>query len=393
MNPNPIRKSWLSGGAYAGMFVFGIVMALLGAILPVLSRQIRFDLAQTGNLFLTMNFAMLVSMLALGPLMDRYGEKPPLIGGSLLVAAALALIAAASSYEFLIASAALLGIGGGALNGATNTLVADLHADPREKNAALNVLGIFFGFGALFLPFAIGSMLQALGLAVILSSAIALSVVPAVVFAALAFPAPKQSERLPLGEIAHLAKNPLLLLLSFLLFFQSGNEFIVGGYTSTYLTGDLNISVSAASYLLAAYWGSIMAARVISSRLLLRVEPGKLVLWSGLCAALGAAVLLLASSLAPAAVAVVLIGLGFASIYPTTLGLAGSRFEKYSGTVFGIMFAIALIGGMTMPWAVGQLANRYGLRSALILAVTNSLTIFLIQLAVGRATARRAPTR
>jgi hypothetical protein len=38
-----------------------------------------------------------------------------------------------------------LGIGGGALNQVTNTLIADLSQDMRKKPAELNVLGIFFG--------------------------------------------------------------------------------------------------------------------------------------------------------------------------------------------------------------------------------------------------------
>ncbi|MBI3697862.1 MAG: MFS transporter [Acidobacteria bacterium] len=323
-------------------------------------------------------------MLSLGPLTDRFGHRSVLVAGSLLVALALLLIAGAARYTTVLASAALLGIGGGALNGATNSLVADLHTEPRRKSAALSLLGVFFGFGALFLPFTIGSLLSALGLAPILYLALILSAAPAVVFLALAFPPPKQGQGLPLAETARLARHPLVLLLGFLLFFQSGNEFIVGGYTSTYLTLQLGISVSGASYLLAAYWGSIMVARVIFSRLLLRVKGSIVVLLSALCAAAGVIALLLASNATIAAVGVVLIGLGFASIYPTILGLAGSLFEGHSGTVFGILFAIALVGGMTMPWAVGQLAGARGLRMAMTVAVGNCLMIFLLELLVDR---------
>ncbi|HEV2213270.1 MAG TPA: hypothetical protein VGS99_07965 [Gammaproteobacteria bacterium] len=47
------------------MFVFGIVMALLGAILPSLAGRLRFNVRDIGSLFLVMNFAMLVCSLAL----------------------------------------------------------------------------------------------------------------------------------------------------------------------------------------------------------------------------------------------------------------------------------------------------------------------------------------
>ncbi len=159
-----IHRGPLSIAAYAGMFVFGIVMALLGTILPVLSARLEFQVSSIGTLFLVMNFAMLASSLLLGVAMDRFGMKPPLAAGPLLVAVSLVMILRADTFAALISAAVLLGIGGGALNGATNTLVADLHDEPKRKSSALNVLGVFFGFGALFLPFTVGALLSALGL-------------------------------------------------------------------------------------------------------------------------------------------------------------------------------------------------------------------------------------
>jgi FHS family glucose/mannose:H+ symporter-like MFS transporter len=383
-----VRRAWLTGGAYAGMFVFGIVMALLGAVLPLISKQIGFDLAGAGNLFLVMNFAMLLSMLSMGLLIDRLGQKPVLVAGSLAVAGALALLANPAGYGSILGSAALLGFGGGALNGATNTLVSDLYSDPREKGSMLNLLGVFFGFGALFLPFTIGALLEALGLGPILYLAVALSAAPAAVFLVLGFPPAKQSQGVPFAEVSRLARNPLVLLIGFLLFFQSGNEFVVGGFLSSYLTAELGSSIGSASYLLAAYWGAIMLTRLVSSRLLLWMRGTTLVLWSAACSALAVTLLITARTPAMAGLAVVLIGVGFASIYPTTLSVAGSRFEAYSGTVFGIIFTIALVGGMTMPWAVGHVAAGSGLRLALVLPVVNSLMILGLQVVVMRALKR-----
>jgi fucose permease len=300
------------------------------------------------------------------------------------VTLALWLIAGAAGYATVLLGVLLLGVGGGALNGATNTLVADLHADPQQKSSALNLLGVFFGFGALFLPFTIGVLLQALGLVRILHLTAGLSLVPAVLALALAFPPVKSGPGLRLAEAGRLARHPLVLTLGLLLFFQSASEAIISGYTSTYLTREVGASVSTASYLLAAYWAAIMLGRVVASRLLLRVTGHRLVLASAVGSAAGAALLLSASGAGPAAVALALLGLSFASIYPTTLGLAGSRFAAHSGTVFGILFAIGLIGGMTLSWVVGQVAALYGLRSGLALVVVNALAIFLLRLLIPR---------
>lgn len=375
-----VRRTWLSNAAHSGMLIFGIVMALLGSILPLLSQRTQFDMAAAGSLFLLMNFCMLASMLSLGPLTDKFGKRPPLVAGTVLVAAALFLLGGADSYRDLLVCVLLLGAGGGALNGGTNVLIADLHAEPQRKAAALNLLGIFFGFGAMLLPFFVGSLVATLTLNKILHLTAVLALAPALLFLTLAFPRPKQQQGFRLSEAARVIGNPLVLLSAFVLFFQSGNEFIVGGYTSLYLTGEMKLPFSHASYLLAGYWASMMVGRIVSSKLLSRVNSYTLVLLSALGSAAGVGLLLVAAGITTAVIAVVLIGLSFASIFPTILGVAGSKCEAYSGTAFGILFAIALTGGMILPWAVGQVADAYGLRVGLVIAVVNSAAIFLLQL-------------
>ncbi|MBZ5554343.1 MAG: MFS transporter [Acidobacteriia bacterium] len=374
-----VRKNWLIIGSNAAMFVYGVVLALLGSILPLMGERIHLDLAQAGNLFLGMNFAMLVSMVGLGVLMDWMGKKPILIAGSLVVALSLLLINRASSYTAVLVGVVLLGIGGGALNGAANTLVADLERDPRGKASALNLLGVYFGFGALSLPFIMGAGIKGLGLAPILYLALVLALVPNFVFIGLTFP-PLPTRRTSLwAESVQLVRNPVVLLLGSLLFFESGNEFIVGGYASTYFKSNMGSSISVASYILSGYWAAMMAGRVISSRLLLRMNSLTLVKVSALGSAIAGLVLLLATSTLAAIAGVVLLGLSFASIFPTSLGMASSRFEAYSGTVFGILFGIALSGGMTLPWAVGQFSARHGLHAGLGVVIVNALLILILQ--------------
>lgn len=380
----PLQEAWLNVGSNAAMFIFGIVLALLGSILPLLADSLHFDLGQAGNLFLSMNCAMLLSMLGLGLLMDRFGKKIVLVGGSALVALALWMVQGAHDYHSVLIAVVVLGVGGGALNGAANTLVADLYSESHKKSSALNLLGVYFGFGALFLPFVIGAVLKVLGLPAILDLAIVLSLVPGLLFLTQRFPPPKTKQGVPLSEAGKLIQNPLVLLFGFLLFFESGNEFIMGGYTSTYLKDGLGCSMSAASYILAAYWGAIMVGRVVSSRLLLRMKSSRVILVSALGSALGGLILLIAPSPVLAAVGVVVIGLSFAGIFPTTLGNAGSRFEAFSGTVFGILFGIGLMGGMSLPWAVGHLAQSLGLRLGLGLVIVDAAMIFVVQILIER---------
>jgi FHS family glucose/mannose:H+ symporter-like MFS transporter len=369
------RTGPLDAIAFAGMFVFGIVMALLGAVMPVVSSRLSLGLGDVGTLFLVTNASMLAASLLIGPAIDRFGMKAPLALGSVLVAVALVSIATASQFANLLAAVVALGFGGGALNASTNTLVADLHDDPEKKAAALNLLGVFFGFGALMLPFTIGALLSRAGFGGVMTATAGLCAATGLLALVLRFPAPKQARGWPLTDMRRFIRMPLVLTLAFLLFFQSGNEFLLGGYFATFLTQELTVPVERASYLLAAYWAAIMVSRLLLSRVLLRLGPDRIVLGSALAAAAGALIVGSADSTSVALTGILITGMALAGIFPTVLGVAGAAFRDHSGTVFGILFTVALTGGMTMPWLAGHLAASTGLRNVFLLAAGNFVMI------------------
>jgi fucose permease len=370
--------------AHAGMFTFGLVMALVGAIVPTLTGTLSLTLGNVGTMFLAMNFAMLVASLVVGLVMDRAGPKAPLVAGAWLVAVALVLVGRASSYAVLLPAVACLGFGGGALNTGTNTLVADLHDDPARKAAALNLLGVFFGFGALILPLSIGALTSRIGVPSLLLAAAALAVVVGALAAVRAFPAPKQRHGWPLAQLPRFAGQPLVRVVAVLLFFQSGNEFLLGGYVASFLTREMQLSVAAASYALAGFWAAIMLSRAALSRLLLHVGTPVVVFWGALAAAAGAIGIALAPSAGVAVAAAIFTAVALAGVFPSTLGFTGARFEEHSGTVFGILFTIALCGGMTIPWVAGQLADAAGLRWVFGLSAANSVIVALTMLLARR---------
>jgi fucose permease len=332
-----------------------------------------------------MNAAMLGCSLLLGLAMDRFGLKPPLAFGPLLVAAALVLIVRSAEAADLTPALVLLGIGGGALNGATNTLAADLHEDEKQKASALNLLGVFFGFGALTIPFASGALMSALGMNRLLYSAAVLCVAVAVLALSLRFPEPKQRHSLPVREMPRFLTSPLVLAMALLLFFQSGAEFTLGGYISTYLTQALGTTPQTGAWVLAAYWASLMVARVALSRIVLRIGPQRVLLSSTAVAAIGCAIVAAAQNVAVATVGLLIAGLALAGVYPTVLGLAGNYFSSHSGTVFGILFTVALTGGMTIPWLAGQLADAWTLRAVFVLVGLGFLIEFVLGTAVRRS--------
>ncbi len=385
----------LQATAFAGMFLYGIAAALLGAILPLLSERLEIGLARVGTLFLVLNASMLASSFPLGSLQDRHGMKLQLVAGPLVVGAALLAVAGAGSYAHLLPAVALLGVGGTAINSASNTLVADLFLDPAAKSAALNRVGLFFGIGALLMPFLIGLLLRRASLAAILAVGTGLCVLVAAANAGPAYPPAKHAGGLSLTESARFVRDPLVLWLGFLLFFQSGNEFILGGYTTTLLTSELGMDVRGASYALSGFWGAMMLARGWLGRGRPSLPAGRVVLLGAGASAVLAVLLATASRPLPAVAALVALGATVAGIFPAVLGVAAARFPAHSGSVFGILFTMALSGGMTLPWITGQAAAAWGLRPALGLLVLQFLAVAALswRVTAGRAHPSTASSR
>jgi fucose permease len=307
------------------------------------------------------------------------------------VALAFFILSRASSFALVMSAALILGLGGGGLNGATNALTNDIH--PEKRSSALNLLGIFFGFGALSIPFLIGSLLKLLRLDSILLFATGLSLIPLILFSIFIFPKPKQPQGFPLKEASLVGRNPLLWLCAFLLFFQSGNEFTLGGWISTYFHERLGLTAMAASFVLAGYWAAIMFGRLGASQIVKRMKNEKLVLLSAILSFGSAFVLYISRSVALSCAGAVFVGLGFAAIYPTTLAVIGGNFAAFSGTAFSVTFGIALCGGMLSPWLTGKVAQASGMGRAMLIPLFNCLMIILIQSVIMSVLRKRPGSR
>jgi len=362
---NTSSRRVLFACACLGLLAFGIVLTTLGSVLPSIIERFGIDKAQAGALFLLMTFGILAGSLVFGPLVDRYGHKGILLTATALIVVGLEGIAFAPSMGWLRVAILIIGFGGGIINGGTNALVADISTG--ERGANLNLLGVFFGVGAVGVPFVLATLSGRFSQSAVIAGVGALVVVPLVFIALTRFPPPKQSQGFPLAAAGGLLRDPLLLLMGLMLFLESGIEITVGEWTSTFVKEELGVAAERALVLLSLYWLGMMLARVALGQILRRA-PHFNVLYACLAIALaGAALLLTTQSVAIAALGVFLLGVGFAAMFPTVLGFIGDRYANLSGTAFSLAIAMALVGGMLLPYVAGILGSRYGMRGSFIL--------------------------
>ena len=131
--------------AILAIFVYGMIAATLGTVLPNLSKVFELSPAQNSYIALAQGLGLTVASISVGPLIDKKGKKTGLLMGLAVIAVALFALPNSTGYGMIIALFALLGLGGGIIVTGANALVSDISSTKRAS--VLNFLNMFFGLG------------------------------------------------------------------------------------------------------------------------------------------------------------------------------------------------------------------------------------------------------
>ena len=365
-----IRRASLVATVNACMFVFGVALLLMGSLLPTL----HFSDARAGSLGSFPLIGILIATALVGPVLDKLGAKIALAVALALFASALALLPSLTSYAGIAMAAFVYGLGAGVLNAATNTLVSSLSAEGRS--AALNLLGFSFSLGALAVPLLMSLTKGRFSSAIVLY---ALAIASAAVLMAVLiqqFPSPVHSST-PLKELLKVLHQPLMWLFGVLLFFEAGNENCMFVWAGKIAQDLLHTSAQRADLVLLGLSAALGAGRLLAVLCLRRIGNRNTVLLSAGIVAAGAIVVLVFASFVGVMTGFCLIGFGLSAIFPTVLGMAGDRFPSETGTVFGAIITVGLIGGIAGPM-LGGWAAIYNPARVLIVPIVAAAGVALL---------------
>jgi hypothetical protein len=149
---------------------------------------------------------------------------------------------------------------------------------------------------------------------------------------------------------------------------------------------DANAVDASAQRLLSLFAVAMMAGRLIASQIPAITEYGS---WFIAGAALISALIILTmtvtKSVRQTQVLAILAGFAFAPCFPTTVGVTFAKFEPaVYGSVFGIIFAIGLLGAVIVPKAIGNLAKGSSVQKSLKLLIPACVALVILALILGR---------
>ena len=367
------ERNFKTIGYFAIFVALGSSVAVIGPTLPWLAEQTHSQLNQISILFTAHSFGYLVGALLSGKMFDRFPGHPLMVAMLVGMAVVLALVPVAPGLWLLALAIFISGVAGGGLDVGGNLMLVWTHR--RDVGPFMNGLRFFFGLGAFLTPII---MAQAMLLADSFKWGfwiVALFMLPAALWL-VRLPSPaiiSQQE----DNAAPSSDRLLMLMMMAFFFLYVGAEASFGGWIFTYsLVLDLT-SETGAAYLTSVFWGALMVGRLVSIPLSVRFRSSTL-LWVDLIGCLLSILLILALPLSPIAIWAGTIGVGFfmASMFPTMMTLAERRLGL-SGMITGLFLVASSLGGMTVPWLIGQLFEGVGPR------VTMWVILIVMGLAVG----------
>jgi fucose permease len=362
--------------AVAGQWIFGIILALLGQLfgIPAATAHARLDLDAQARLLLTLFTGQLLFTALAGRVVDRLGSTRVLAAGSLVMGVAVFLLASAAGVRPAMIAALLMSLGGAAVNAAANTLVSTLYGD--RRGPMLNVLGVFGAAGAVSVPLlfsGVATYAQVHTRLLLLAGACTLA---GILHLLQPRPATAGVITIPRGTTRAALRDPWVLALTLVLIIDFGNEAVMAGWIASYTLAV--VPRASATMMVGLYWGALAAGRLLTPFGLKRLSKLVLLAIASSAATAGFAGISAAPTPLALGMAVLLTGFAIAPMAPTTLSLAGDRYQKNTGAVFGLLLSLGQLGGMILPWSVARVAVTAGFRGGILVSCAGGVLMTLL---------------
>ena len=367
--------------AILAIFVYGMIAAMLGTILPDLSARFHLTPTQNGTIAFAQALGLMVASLAVGPLLDTQGDKIGLVLGLICIAVALFVLPKSRGYGSIVFLLFLLGVGGGIVVTGANALSSA--ASPEHRATALNLVNLFFGLGGLATPFISANLFKQNWVRLCYTVA-SVTVITLVFQAITPMPAPAGSAGFLLADVGPLLGKPLLLLSGLFLFLYVGCEVGVWNWLPRHLIAQGIPESKALNILSLGFALGLLVGRVAVSPILIHVPAADVTLASSIAMAITTFLMLRTNKPVAAAVLVFLAGLAMAPVFPTTLAIVGTAFPRMTGTAIGFAITCGWAGLAVSSRIIGAIAgpDPQRLKKALLLIPGSAVLMIGLNLAM-----------
>jgi fucose permease len=357
-------------GAFA-IFVYGMIAAMLGTILPGLSERFRLTPKQNGSIAFAQAIGLMVASLLVGPLLDHEGKKIGLVLGLILIALALLALPRSGGFGSVATLLFVLGLGGGVVVTAANALI-------NGKNES-NLLNLFFGLGGMVTPFVSANMLK--GNIVKLCYAAGIFAIAALAVQVIApIPAPTGAKSFLLSDAGGLLGHPVLWVLGLMLFLYVSCEVGIWNWLVQHLMAQGIPESRALNVLSLGFALGLLVGRLFVGLVNIPAPPETITLVAAVLMAITTYLLLTIRSVNMAWGLVFITGVSMAPVFPTTLAIVGHEFPQMTGTAIGLAITFGWAGLAVSSRIIGGIAGGDTKRLRKALLVIPAFSVIMVGL-------------
>ena len=391
---------------YLAYFALGLPSGALGAAWPAIRDEMSLPLEIASIILVIFSIFFVISASLIAKIMRRITAGKITLIGVILLAIGGFVFAVSPAFWIMAVFSAFIGTGMGLIEGALNNYMAE-HFSART----MNWMHCFWGVGATLSPLIMSLMITASGwragyvTIASIQSGIAIIVLISLL-KGLWLKSQSHKEKLPelitensetppiseisLQDTSHAAntvqeqskKSHLLLAKPrnqiahlAIFFFHSGIDVLIAAYAVSILYLSRGIEPSTASIYIVFYFGALMTGRFLFGIFANKVNPAILIRIGFLFSATGVIIMIFTSDF----MAMALIGLGFAPIFPCLIHGTQKRFMPQIVTrITGFSVAAGSAGGAIMSIVAGIVIARINLEAFFPIVLGMVATMFLL---------------
>lgn len=368
---------------HAGFVLTGIVNTMLGPMLPVFSERWMINDTQAGYLFTAQFTGSMFGVAGSSIFAPRVGLRFTLTLGLAIMALGTAGLAFCDWPSGLLA-ASCFGVGLGLTIPTVNLLVSALN--PERSAAALNLINLSWGVGAVGCPLIVAALQRIHRTSFLLHGVAGMLLIVSAAVIYFHFPDPGAKVERSVARLPRQTwRSPFVPILVSIFFLYVGSEASISGWVSSYARRTMTNPGMMWAVMPSFFWVPLLLGRAIAPLLLRRIPQLKLSTGGLLLATMGIAALLASGSIWQVAVSLSLAGLGLSSVFPIAIATLSRRFGGQAPRVGGLMFAMAGLGGATLPWLVGYTSSHFeSLRLGLCVPLFGCLGMVISHLLLSR---------
>ena len=363
-----------------------VIQSLIMAIYPMLKENLALNFHQIGLITFTFQFTASVLQPVVGYYTDRYPTPYSLVLGMGSSLVGLVLIAFATSYLFVLAAAALIGMGSSVFH-PESSRVARLASGGRH-GLAQSVFQVGGNFGtalgpllAAFIVLPYGQHTISWFSLVALTGMVLLAVIGSWYGKTLKLKRISMAEeREAMAKATHGKVGRSIAILMALTFSKHFYLVSITSFYIFYLIHTFGVSVQSAQLHLFLFLFAVTAGTVIGGPIGDRIGSRRVIWWS-ILGVLPFTLALPYVGLFWSAVLSVIIGLILASAFPVILvyaqGLIPGRVGMVAGLFFGLAFGIAGVGAAFLGWLADVTSIEFVYHVCAFLPAIGLLAAFL----------------